>query len=105
LKFECETNCGTGGKCGYAWATQWFGGYGDIHLCFDNRHGACSFLNLNSQEQAAVIIHEAAHRHVGIDDKVYVWERPPLSSRDYSKLTSKEAMDNADSYAWFSVEL
>jgi hypothetical protein len=105
LKFECETNCGTNRKCGYAWATQWFGGYGDIHICFDNRRGACSFLNLSPQEQAAVIIHEAAHRHVGIDDKAYVWERPPLSSRDYSKLTSKEAMDNADSYAWFSVEL
>src|SRR5262245_8697650 len=28
LKFECETNCGGGQKCGYAWATQWFGGYG-----------------------------------------------------------------------------
>ena len=45
------------------------------------------------------------HRHVGIDDKVYVWERPPLSKRDYSKLTAEQAMDNADSYAWLCVEL
>ncbi len=107
LKFECETTCqrGSSRPCGYAWATQWFGGYGDIHICFDTRPGFCSFANLSAQEQAAVIIHEAAHRHVGIDDKTYVWERPPKSSRDYSKLTAKQAMDNADSYAWFCIEL
>lgn len=105
LKFECETNCGTSGRCGYAWATQWFGGYGDIHICFDNRTGACSFANLSAQEQAAAIIHEAAHRRVGIADKAYVWERSPPRSRDYGKLTSKEAMNNADSYAWFAMEL
>jgi hypothetical protein len=107
LNFECETNCqgGTMRQCGYAWATQWFGGKGDIHICFDNRHGHCGFMGLSVREQAALIIHEAAHRHAGIDDKVYVWEKPPLSSRDYRRLTSKEAMDNADSYAWFSVQL
>jgi hypothetical protein len=105
LNFECETNCGNKPRCGYAWATQWFGGYGDIHICFDNRPGFCDFTTLNAQEQAAIIIHEAAHRHVGVDDKAYVWEKPPLSKKDYSKLTPKQAMDNADSYAWFSVLL
>lgn len=105
LKFECETNCGGGRKCGYAWATQWFGGYGDIHICFDSRPGTCSFATLTPQEQAALIIHEAAHRHVGIDDKAYVWERPPASTRDYGRLTAKQAMDNADSYAWFCVDV
>jgi hypothetical protein len=105
LNFECETNCGGGSRCGYAWATQWFGGYGDIHICFDNRPGTCSFTNLTAPEQTALIIHEAAHRHVGIDDKAYIWERPPLSTKDYSRLSAKEAMDNADSYAWFCVQL
>jgi len=95
----------SGSVCGYANATQWFGGFGKIRVCFDNRPTTCSFTKLNLQEQAALLIHEAAHRHVGIDDKAYVWENPTNSSRDYSKLTSKQAMDNADSYAWFCVEL
>ena len=105
LKFECETQCGKKKQCGYAWATQWFGGRGDIHICFDTRAGYCSFASLNAREQAALIIHEAAHRHVGIDDKAYVWEKKPPDKRDYTKLTPNQAMDNADSYAWFSVEL
>ncbi len=105
LNFECEAACGKPGTCGYAWATQWFGGYGDIHLCFDGRARHCSFTNLSVREKAAVIIHEAAHRHTGIDDKAYIWERKPPDSRDYTKLTPKQAMDNADSYAWFAVEL
>jgi len=107
LNFECETNC-RGGKvrqCGYAWATQWFGGYGDIHICFDTRPGHCGFMSLTPEERAALIIHEAAHRHVGVDDKAYVWQRTPPDPRDYSRLTPKQAMDNADSYAWFCVEL
>ena len=109
LNFECTGYCGGGRppRCGYAWATQWFGGHGNIHICFDVRHlsTACDFMRLNAQERAAVIIHEAAHRHVGIDDKAYVWERTPPRPRDYSRLTSKQAIDNADSYAWFCVEL
>jgi len=105
LKFECETDCGPKNRCGYAWATQWFGGFGKIHICFNTRPELCSFSKLTPQDQAAVIIHEAAHRHVGIADKAYVWEIPPLSKRDYSKLTAKQAMDNADSYAYFSVML
>src|SRR6185295_7380410 len=72
LKFECETNCGPTNRCGYAWATQWFGGFGKIHICFNTRPELCSFSKLTPQDQAAVIIHEAAHRHVGIDDKAYV---------------------------------
>ena len=103
LKFECETDCGPKSRCGYAWATQWFGGVGKIHICFNTRPELCSFSKLTPQDQAAVIIHEAAHRHVGIDDKAYVWEIPPLGKRDYSKLTANQAMDNADSYAYFSV--
>jgi hypothetical protein len=105
LKFECEIKCGQPGQCGYAWATQWFGGKGDIHICFDTRATFCSFASLSPQEQAATVIHEAAHRHVGIDDKAYVWERKPPDARDYTTLTPGQAMDNADSYAWFAVQL
>jgi hypothetical protein len=103
LKFECETNCGPTNRCGYAWATQWFGGFGKIHICFNTRPERCSFSKLTPQDQAAVIIHEAAHRHVGIDDKAYVWEIPPLGKRDYTKLTAEQSMDDADSYGYFSV--
>src|SRR5262249_9781802 len=39
LDFKCEVNCGSKRRCGYAWATQWFGGVGAIHVCFDNRPG------------------------------------------------------------------
>jgi Lysine-specific metallo-endopeptidase len=106
LNFECETNCRGRPlqQCGYSWATQWFGGKGDIHICFDTRPNHCSFMSLTAQEQAAAIIHEAAHRHVGIHDKAYWWERPPVSLR-YSALTPEQAMDNADSYAWFCVQV
>jgi len=105
LKFECEIKCGQPGVCGYAWATQWFGGKGDIHICFDTRARFCSFQNLSAQAQAATIIHEAAHRHVGIDDKAYIWERKPPNARDYTTLTPGQATDNADSYAWFAMQL
>jgi Lysine-specific metallo-endopeptidase len=113
LDFECSGYCSPAilglNTCGYAWKSQWFGGYrgyrGRIHICFDNRPNTCSFWGLTDQEKAAVIIHEAAHRYVGIGDKVYAWENPRTSTRDYSRLTPKQAMDNADSYAWFCMEL
>ena len=62
-------------------------------------------MNLTPAAKAAVIIHEAAHRHVGIEDQVYVWEKPPLSAKDYRRLSPAKAMNNADSYAWFCAEL
>ena len=36
--------------------------------------------------------HEVAHRYVGIDDKAYLHEPK------YATLTSKQALDNADSF-------
>jgi len=105
LNISCMGYCGGSGWCGYAWATQWFGGRGPILICFDARPGKCSFTNLSLQEQTATIIHEAAHRYVGIDDKAYIWENSTNSSRDYNKLTPRQSMDNADSYALFCVEL
>jgi hypothetical protein len=107
IKFECEVRCAGGATmtCGYAYATQWFGGRGPVHLCFDDRPGHCGFTQLGPQDQQALIIHEVAHRYVGIDDKIYAWEDGKKSSRDYRTLSPSQAMDNADSYAWFCVEL
>jgi hypothetical protein len=86
LDFKCLAYCGGRGPPWYGFAnrSQWFSGHEKIRICFDDRH-----------------------RYVGIDDKVYVWEKRNStdSSRDYRKLTPKDAMDNADSYAYFCVEL
>jgi hypothetical protein len=98
LEFQCETKCpktATGVVCGYAYNTQWFGGRGPIHICFDT--SGCDFATTAANNQVALVIHEAAHRHAGIDDKVYAWDPK------YASLSAKDAMDNADSYAWFAV--
>ncbi len=98
LKFQCETTCpksAAGNVCGYAYNTQWFGGRGPIHICFDT--AGCDFAATVTNNQVALVIHEAAHRHAGIDDKVYNWDPK------YATLSAKDAMDNADSYAWFAV--
>ena len=100
LEFQCEPICeksATAKVCGYAYNTQWFGGRGPIHICFDS--AGCDFLATAANNQVALVIHEAAHRHAGIDDKVYAWDPK------YAALSADEAMDNADSYAWFAVHL
>jgi hypothetical protein len=100
LKLECETTCPkttSSVVCGYAYNTQWFGGIGPIHICFDT--SGCDFATTDANHQVALIIHEAAHRHAGVDDKVYAWQPA------YAALNAKSAMDNADSYAWFAVML
>jgi hypothetical protein len=100
LKFECETTCEkttAGNVCGYAYNTMWFGGFGPIHICFDT--AGCDFAKTAAANKVALIIHEAAHRHAGVDDKAYQWDAK------YNTMSPKEAMDNADSYAWFAVLL
>lgn len=101
LSFQCETSCPKTPKsqvCGYAYNHQWFGGSGPIHICFDP--AGCNFSPPTPvANQTALVIHEAAHRHAGIDDKAYRWEAA------YPKLSVKQAMDNADSYAWFATLL
>ena len=103
IEFTCERDCE--GECGHAYATQLFGGFGNVHICFDTRYNHCHFTNsLTSQLQDATIIHEVAHRYVGIKGDTY---HPSRGYRpaEYAKLTAAEAMDNADSYAFFAVEL
>jgi len=43
------------------------------------------------------VVARTADRHAGVDDKVYRWEA------GYATLSAKEALDNADSYAWFAA--
>lgn len=98
LSFKCEASCPTTATtqvCGYAYNHQWFGGSGPIHICFDT--SGCDFAPTAAPNQTALVIHEAAHRHAGIDDKAYRWEPA------YPRLSAKQAMDNADSYAWFAT--
>jgi len=42
-----------------------------VHICFDNSPGGCDFTNLSAYNQTALIIHEVAHRYVGIRDQAY----------------------------------
>ncbi len=102
LKFQCETTCKkdvSRGVCegGYAAATKLFGGFGPIHLCFDQSPGGCDFANSAAQMNTALLIHEAAHRHAGLKGDVYRWDS------NYATLSSDAAIENADSYAWFAV--
>ena len=100
LKFKCESTCdktATTSTCGYAYNTMWFGGRGPIHICFDP--AGCDFTTTAANNQVALVIHEAAHRHTGVDDKVYQWDKK------YATLSADDAMDNADSYAWFAVSV
>ncbi|MGX9432107.1 MULTISPECIES: peptidoglycan-binding protein [Bradyrhizobium] len=101
IKFRGETDCATDGKgavCGYALTTQLFGGFGKVHICFDTRPRHCNFSALAPDAQEVTLIHEVAHRYVGIKDQAY--EPEPK----YSTLSPKQALDNADSYAFFAVE-
>lgn len=101
IKFRGETNCSSDSKgavCGYALTTQLFGGFGKVHICFDTRPHHCNFSALAPDTQEVTLIHEVAHRYVGIKDQAY--EHEPK----YSTLSAKQAMNNADSYAWFAVE-
>ncbi|MGL5077178.1 MAG: M35 family metallo-endopeptidase, partial [Waterburya sp.] len=103
VSFECEKECkrSPDNKCqpGYAYKTQWFGGFGDVHICFDTRCGGCNFADTKPYLQEVIIIREVGHRYVGLDDHAYLYQEK------YSKLSPKQAINNADSYAGFSVDL
>jgi hypothetical protein len=101
IKVKCESTCDkdkNSATCGYAYNTQWFGGHGPVHICFDP--AGCDFTSSSKNDRIALIIHEAAHRYTGVDDKAYRWE-----TTKYNALTPGQAMNNADSYAWFATLL
>ncbi|MEP6844388.1 MAG: DUF4157 domain-containing protein [Panacibacter sp.] len=100
LEVKCETTCpkdAAGVVCGYAYNTQWFGGFGPIHICFDKT--GCDFTTTPKTNKIALIIHETAHRHTGVDDKAYKWDPK------YYTQSADDAMDNADTYGWFAALL
>ena len=102
VKFSARRKCDAGpgwAHCGYAKTSQWFGGFGRVEICFDTRPNHCNAAMLPSDQQAALVIHEVAHRYVGIDDKA-AFSRPA----DYARLSAGAALDNADSYAFFAVQ-
>jgi hypothetical protein len=61
---------------------------GDIHL-----HPL--WFSQDLTERARIIVHEACHKYDNDDDHAYHFQRK------YDRLTVKEAIDNADSYATF----
>jgi Domain of unknown function (DUF4157)/Lysine-specific metallo-endopeptidase len=100
VDFRCEKQCKlpkVGHVCGYAASTQLFGGFGDVHICFDPKN--CDFRSTGNRDRDILLIHEVAHRYAGIDDKAYEFEAA------YATLSAGAALDNADSYAAFAVDL
>jgi len=65
---------------------------GEIHIDFND------FPNYSLNSCARIIIHEAAHKYLGVDDHYYAKDAP------YPP-TMLECLDNADSTAWAAVSL
>lgn len=65
----------------------------DIHLC------PPWFADPSPDARARTIIHECSHKYTGTDDKAYHWDGK------YATLSVKDALDNADSYAWFCMDV
>jgi Lysine-specific metallo-endopeptidase len=67
--------------------------WSDIHLC------PPWFADADPDGRARTIIHECSHKYTGTDDKAYHWDGK------YQTLSTKDALDNADSYAWFCIDV
>ena len=67
--------------------------WSDIHLC------PPWFADSSADGRARTIIHECSHKYTGTDDKAYHWDPK------YQSLSVKDALDNADSYAWFCIDV
>jgi hypothetical protein len=66
---------------------------GEIHVAFR------LMADYGPEHYARVIIHEAAHKFLGVDDKKYAHQG------GYANLSFKECLDNADSFAWAALSL
>ncbi|TDW64607.1 flagellum-specific peptidoglycan hydrolase FlgJ [Novosphingobium sp. PhB55] len=101
IRFNAARACkadANGMVCGFAYDTQLFGGRGYVNVCFDARTNHCNFPMRSSDAQEQIVIHEVAHRYVGIGDQAYHHEAA------YARLLPAKALDNADSYAFFATE-
>lgn len=68
--------------------------WSDIHLC------PPWFADTDPDGRARTIIHESSHKYTGTDDEAYHWD-----TAKYAGLSVKDALDNADSYAWFCIDV
>jgi hypothetical protein len=68
--------------------------WSDIHLC------PPWFADPDADARARTIIHECSHKYTGTDDKAYHWD-----SAKYGSLSVKDALNNADSYAWLCIDV
>jgi hypothetical protein len=67
--------------------------WSDIHLC------PPWFADPSADGRARTIIHECSHKYTGTDDKAYHWDPK------YATISTKDALNNADSYAWFCMDV
>ncbi len=58
------------------------------------------FADPSADSRARTIIHECSHKYTGTDDKAYHWD-----TAKYGGLSTKDALNNADSYAWFCMDV
>ncbi|MEZ4362418.1 MAG: M35 family metallo-endopeptidase [Kofleriaceae bacterium] len=68
--------------------------WSDIHLC------PPWFADTDPDGRARTIIHECSHKYCGTDDKAYHW-----NTSAYGALSTKDALNNADSFAWFCIDV
>lgn len=67
--------------------------WSDIHLC------PPWFADADADNRARTVIHECSHKFNGTDDEAYHWQPA------YPNLSVSDALDNADSYAWFCMDV
>lgn len=93
LGFEGEDSPAENGTVTLAYVYTGFIGLfdGNIHICFPG------WDILSPMEQAGTIIHELTHQKCGTDDNAYMHETAKWAAMD-----TKDAVNNADSYAYLA---
>lgn len=67
--------------------------WSNIHLC------PPWFADNDPEGRARTIVHECTHKYAGTDDKAYHWDPK------FQTLGTKDALNNADSHAWFCIDV
>jgi len=92
IPVEIET-AQEGRTLGYVNVYRIFGPSGPIHLL-------PLWFTKDPDYRAQIIVHEACHRYDNDDDHAYRWQ-----TNEYASMSVSEAIDNADSYAWFCSDV
>jgi len=66
--------------------------WSDIHLC-------APWFGQAADKRAGTIVHEMTHKYAGTDDNAYHYQST------FPTLSVKDAVNNADSYQWFCLDL